>query len=414
MKREKLAIEGGTPVRSKPFPSVGNASGRDIGAEELQLLKEVIDSGTLNRVGGRMVEELEREFARFYGVKNAICSTSGTSAIHVALGALNPPIASEIITTPITDFGTVIPILFHNCIPIFADVDPLTFNITAQTIRERITDKTVGIIVVHLFGNPADMDPILQLAKEKNLFVIEDCAQAYLSEYRGKRVGTMGDISAFSLQQSKHITCGDGGITITDDDALARRARLFADKGWPREEGGRGHLFLAPNYRMTELQGAVGLAQLSKLEGIVQRRREMAKKLSRYLEEMEGIQPPYVQAGCEHSYWQYPVLLNEEVFDPPRFAEALRAEGIPCGLGYIGRPIFMYEALKDKRTYGDSRCPFSCPFYGREIEYKEEDCPNTIAVLRKLLVIPWNEFYREEDVEDIASAIYKVANALRK
>ena len=220
-----LAIDGGTPYCKRPFPTVNDASGRWLGEEEKRLLCEVIDSGTLNRVGGSKVEQLETAWAGMMGVPFALAVTSGTSALHTAVAALDLEPGDEIITTPITDMGTVIAILACNLVPIFADVDPRTGIVTAETIEKQISPKTRAIIPVHLFGQPADMDPILALARQHDLKVIEDCAQAHLATYKGRPVGTLGDIGCFSYQQSKQMTTGDGGMVITGDEALAAAGR---------------------------------------------------------------------------------------------------------------------------------------------------------------------------------------------
>ena len=196
----------------RPLPSDANSSGRNFGSEELELLQQVLESGTLNCTRGTWVKRFETEFGERYGVSYVRCVTSGTAAIHTAVAAVDPEPGDEIITTPITDMGAITPILYQGAIPIFADVDPLTYNVTAETIAPRITERTRAIIVTPLFGNPCDMDPILELARQRGIPVIEDAAQAFFAEYRGRRTGTMGDIGCFSLQQGKHMTTGEGGI----------------------------------------------------------------------------------------------------------------------------------------------------------------------------------------------------------
>jgi perosamine synthetase len=408
----KLAIDGGTPVRTRPFPS-----GKDIGDEELDLVQQVIQSGQLNRTGGMYVQRFEDAFAEHFGVKHSTASTSGTAAIHVALGALNLEPCDEVITAPITDMGTVIPILAQNCLPVFADVDPETYNITAHTIAQQLTDRTRAVVVVHLFGNPCDMGPIMDLAHERNLWVVEDCSQAHGSMYQGRRVGTIGHLGAFSLQASKHITTGDGGMTITDDDELGERARLFADKGWPRygAAGARDYLMFGFNYRMTELQGAVGLVQLKKLDRICAARNWAGDLLTEKIKKLKGVIPPKVTPGGVHTYWLYAMRIREEELGmtKERFAEAVRAEGLPCSAGYIGKPIFLYEALRQQRIYGTSHCPFDCPKYGSAhvIRYEEGVCPETERALDEMVTVPISEFLEEEDVEDMATIIAKVAGA---
>jgi dTDP-4-amino-4,6-dideoxygalactose transaminase len=408
---DKLAINGGEKVRVRPFPSR-----RDIGSEELKELVDVIWSGNLNRVGGTKVDLFEKEFAELYGVKHAIASTSGTAAIHIALGAINPDPGSEIITGPISDIGTISPILFQNCIPIFADLDPRTYSLDPADVERKITSRTKAVIAIHLFGQCCDMDPLIRICRENDIALIEDCCQSHLAEYKGRLAGTMGDIGCFSLQQSKQMTSGDGGVTITNDDELAERARLFADKAWPRGASwDRGYLFLAQNYRMTELQGAVARAQLRKVRDIVGRRRMAGNMLTELIKDIRGINPPTIIDGNIHSYWLYPLSIDQELLgvSPEQFTKALNAEGIPAGYGYIKRPLYLFRVLKEKVTYGSSHCPFDCPLYGKKIEYKEGDCPNTEKVLKELITLPCNEFFTEEDVSDIARALRKVANYYR-
>ena len=247
------------------LPSDGDSSGRDLGRDELDRLREVIESGTLNCTKGRAVKEFEARFAKRYGVEFGRATTSGTASIHAAIAAVDPEPGDEIITSPITDIGALSPIIYQTAIPVFADVDPLTYNVTAETIAPRITRRTRAIIVTHLFGNPCDMGPILDLARKHELPVIEDAAQAYEAECDGQLVGTIGDFGCFSLQQGKHMTTGEGGIVITRNEKYWRRLWLFVDKAWGYGDPAPDHYFLALNYRMTELQGAVALAQLEKL-----------------------------------------------------------------------------------------------------------------------------------------------------
>ena len=411
MNGERLAIDGGTSVRTDPLPSVSGKSGRGFGEEELLNLREAIESGNLFRYGGKFVMKFEEDFSKMLGVKHSVASTSGTSAIHIAVGAVNPNPGDEIITAPITDMGTLVGILFQNAIPVFADLDPKTYTMLPESIEERITEKTKAIIVVHLFGQSADMDPILEIARRHNLKVIEDCCQAYLAEYKGRLVGTMGDIGCFSLQQSKHMASGDGGITVTNDDDLGRRAALFSDKGWPREPGARDYPFLGINYRMNELTGAVASAQVGKVEDVVRRRRKIAEAITRGISDAPGVKVPVVREGCKHSWWQYAITIDESALTctPVEFGQALTKEGIPAGVGYIGKPIYMNPIFLDTMTYGDSGCPFTCHRANKR-EYRESDCPNTMEILRTIVILACNEFYTDRDVDDIVAAVRKVAH----
>jgi len=410
-----IALKGGKPVRTAMFPHIGIPAGRSLGKEEKDLLSQVIDSGNLNRHGGlQMVARFEKEFALLHGASHAHAATSGTAALHTAVASIDLEPADEIITTPITDMGTAIAILMQQCIPIFADVDPRTGNITAETIAKQITDRTRVIIVVHLFGAPADMDPILALAKKHNLRVIEDCAQSYLAEYKGRFVGTMGDIGCFSLQQSKQITAGDGGILITNNPDYSRRAGLFTDKAWPRTKLGdaRGHLFLGMNYRMNELTGAVALAQLGKLKFIVAKRRETAQRLYQNLESLEEIIPIMILPDSASSWWIFSFYIDSKLLHvtPAEFAQALNAEGIPCHCGYIPMPLFEYPVIRDRKTFGSSGLPWMLPQARKNIAYNREDFPGTIKALSKLIVISWCEGITNEDADDIYLAIKKIVS----
>jgi len=394
------------------LPSDGDISGRRFGEKELRLLREVISSGTLWGVRGTMVKRFEKEFANKYGISYCIATSSGTAAIHTALAAINPEPGDEIITTPITDMGAITPILFQNAIPIFADVDPLTLNIAAHTIKPKITKKTKAIIVTHLFGYPCDMDEIISLAKEYKIPIIEDACQAYGAEYKGKKIGTIGDIGCFSLQQGKHIATGEGGLIITNNENYAKRMRLFVNKAWGYDEPNPDHYFLALNYRMTELQGAVGIAQLEKLDIIIKRRIEMANLLTQELSHLKGITIPPIVKGAVHTYWRYTIRLEDNLikFDITDIAKRLKEKGIHCIARYIQKPAFMCEIFKDKRTYGSSRCPFACPLRNDrdEIQYRPEDYPGAINGLKHILVFPWNDLYTEEHVRYIANTIKKI------
>ncbi|MBV8172581.1 MAG: DegT/DnrJ/EryC1/StrS family aminotransferase, partial [Candidatus Eremiobacteraeota bacterium] len=248
------------------LPSDQDATGRDLGDEELALLERAVRSGTLTSTKGSFVPTLEKRFAQLLGMKYAYACASGTGAIHTAIAALNPEPGEEIITSPITDMGALAPILYQGAIPVFADVDPKTACITAQTIAACLSRRTRAIVVTHLFGHPCDMGPILQLARENEIPVIEDCAQAFLTRSQGRFAGTFGRIACFSMQQGKHMTSGEGGIVATNDPLLARRMYLFINKAWGYGDPDPDHYFLALNYRMSELPGAVALALLDKLE----------------------------------------------------------------------------------------------------------------------------------------------------
>jgi len=234
------------------LPSDQDATGRSFGTEELALLQEVLNSGVLIGTSGTQVKKLEQEIAERFGVTNCCVVASGTSACHTAYAALNLEPGSEVICSPITDMGSISPLLYQQVIPVFADVDPVTLNMTAESVQDRITTSTKAIVVTHLFGNPCDIQGVIKIANKHHLPVVEDCAQSFLATVDGKLTGTFGAVAAFSLQQGKHITCGEGGFIVTNDAEKGRQMHLFRDKGWGFGDAAPDHYFLGLNYRMTE------------------------------------------------------------------------------------------------------------------------------------------------------------------
>jgi len=264
-----------------------------------------------------------------------------------------------------------------------------------------------------MYGQPADMDAIMDIAKRHNLYVIEDCSQAILAEYKGKKVGTIGDIGTFSFQESKHITCGDGGITITNNDELGDRAKLFANKGWPKKVGNseRDYLCFGNNYRMTELQAAVLCAQFKKVKKITKRRNELGDKLTELLKNTKGIRPAYIIPGAKSVYWLYPLkvdtkLLGVSLLD---FAKAVSKERVSIGAGYLGQPLYLFDLIKNRVIYGNSKYPFDSPKYGKEVKYEKGLCPNCEKIFEDSAQILIKENFTDKDIKDIATAIKKVA-----
>jgi perosamine synthetase len=408
MDQTELARDGGTPVRSTPLPSVLDASGRRFGDEEVKAAERVLRSGMLSATWGTEVPALEQEFAEVLGAGHAVACSSGTAALHLAVAAVDPAPGDEIITMPISDMGTVFPILMQNAVPVFADVDPITGNLDPAAVAAAITPRTKAVIAVHLFGKPAPIVELRDLCDQHGIVLIEDCAQAYLAPVGDTLAGRIGHLGCFSLQQTKHISAGDGGLVVTEDAALARRMRLFADKGWPRATNERNYLFLALNYRMTELVGAVTRAQLTRLAGVVADRRTAAARATAGIADLAGVTPP--PDSGDHVYWQYPLILDPSVAgDLHEWAVALTAEGIPANGGYLTSPLYAAPALRDRVTYGDSHFPL------QDVEYPDGLCPNAEELIRhRLLVLPWNENYTETDVDDIITAIRKVHTALSK
>jgi perosamine synthetase len=392
------------------LPSDQDASGRSLGQAELTNLSEVIASAVLTSTKGRFVKKLEEEFADKLGVKHVYACSSGTAAVHTAIAALDPEPGDEIVTSPITDMGALTPILYQGAIPAFAEIDPKTWSVTAKTIEAALSERTRAIIVTHLFGNPCEMDKIIALAESRAIPIIEDCAQAFLAQYRDRFVGTIGKIACFSLQQGKHITTGEGGLVGTNDDELARRMNLFINKGWGYGDANPDHYFLALNYRMSELQGAVAVAQLPKLEQAVEKRIAAAQCLTQKLARLRGVETPYVHSGSVHTYWKYCLRVDSDII--PGGCEALgrelKARQISCAPRYIQKPAFMCKIFQEQKTFGNSRFPFTLA-RPEVLQYEESRFPLTHQALENVLVLPWNENYLEEHINYISDAIHEAA-----
>lgn len=405
-------VAGG--LKPLELPSDQDASGRTLGDEEIACVAEAIRSGTLTSTKGSFTRSFQDRFAALCGAKHAWACASGTAAIHVAVAAIDPEPGDEIITSSITDMGALAPILYQGAIPVFADVDPRSYNLTADTIRARLSPRTKAIMVTHLFGNPCEMRDIMTLAREHGLCVIEDCAQSFLARSGGRQVGTIGTIGTFSLQQGKHITTGEGGIVVTDDPALSRRAFLFINKAWGYGDPAPDHYFLALNYRLSELQGAVALAQLDKLEWSVRQRRKMAARLTGLLQDIHGISTPWVAAGNEHVYWKYCLHVDSKLIPggSPELGRRLKERGIASAPRYIQKPAFQCEVIRDQRTFGNSRWPFTLARKDA-VDYSAAKFPGTFAALEGVLVLPWNERYTDEIVDSLAREIRTAVQGLR-
>lgn len=406
---DRLAIDGGSKAVEQKLPGVLCAAGRTFGEQEEGLVLKALRSGCLSRNGGTMVQQLEQEFAAAIGARHAVACSSGTACVHLAVAALDLEPGDEVIVPPITDIGSILPVLWQNAVPVFADVDPLTMVLDPASVEANITRRTKAVIAVHLAGNCCPMDELLAICKKHGIVLIEDASQAYWTEYKGKLVGSMGDMACFSLQQSKHITCGEGGLMVTSNPDYARRALLFSDKAWPRDSGTLGScrfLFLSQNYRMSELNGAVALAQLRKVEGVVARRRQRADQLIRELKGVEGVAAPFTPPEVNHSYWLFMLRVTAPGVDTQAFGDALVAEGVPGWVRYIVDPLYLSPIFTQPSTYGASGYPFSQ--YGRQV-YQRGLCPNSEKALAQVIAIQWNENYTEEHVRLIAAAIRKVA-----
>lgn len=407
MEKERLALKGGEPLRESSFPAWPL-----FGNEEKKAVEEVLRSGKLTLLTGQKVKEFEDTFADYHGVKHAIAASSGTSAIHIALAAAGIGPGDEVIVPSHTFIGTVTPVLHQNAIPIFADVDLDTFTIEPESIEEVITKKTKAIIPVHLNGHPAEMDGIMKIAKEHGLMVIEDAAQAHGAEYKGRKVGTIGDLACFSFWEDKIITTGgEGGIILTDNDELAENARRIRHHGETEAKGERKyyHSILGYNYRMTEMQAAIGLVQLRKLDFYLKKRRENAAYLTENLKKLPQVEPPLVKPYVKHSYYKYICRINQSRLKVSieGFVKAVSAEGIPISRRYP-TPIHLQPIFTSLKGYGETRCPFICPLYGQKAVYGKGLCPNAEQLRKELFTLLVHSTLERKDLDDVILAIKKV------
>ncbi|MEQ8505334.1 MAG: DegT/DnrJ/EryC1/StrS family aminotransferase [Rhodospirillales bacterium] len=420
MKNAELAINGGTPVRSKPFPM-----GRNIGDEERAAVNAVLDGDVLsgylgkwhdNFYGGTWVQKLEREWESRFKINHAVSVNSASSALQCAIAAAGLGPGDEVIVTPYSMIISATCVFATGAVPVFADIDPRTFCISSETIEKRITPRTKAIVVVQLYGNTSDMDEIMALADKHDLIVIEDAAQAPGGTYKGRLSGTIGHIGVFSLNVHKTISSGEGGILVTNDDEYAERARLVrnhgevvvGDKGTENIVNMVGY-----NFRMCEIEAAIAYEQLKKLEQFTQPRIEAAEYLSERLADMPGITPPYVPPEVRHVWYMYGFLFdaNKAGMSRKAFVEAMNAEGIPMVEGYL-RPIYFEPLFQRKVVFGDKGFPYTCGCYGdlSGISYDHGICPNVEVIEREHMIN--TAICRREvskaDLDDVVTAFDKV------
>ena len=292
-----------------PSRTFGIPIGRpDIGPEEIRAVDETLKSGWVTQ--GKSVETLEKAFAEYCKVNHAAAVNSGTAALHTALAALGIGDGDEVITTPLSCIATINPIRYLNARPVFADVDPKTLNIDAVEIAKKVSRKTKAILPVHLFGHPADMDPIMEIAEKHDLFVIEDAAQAHGAKYRGRKVGSIGDVACFSFYADKLMTTVEGGIAVTNDAELAEKMRILRNLGSDRDRKFY-HPLLGYNYKMSDIHASIGVIQLKKLDQYILRKRKNVASLNEKLEDLD-IKLPEEEDYAFNVYYVYHILVGEE------------------------------------------------------------------------------------------------------
>ncbi|MBS7624752.1 DegT/DnrJ/EryC1/StrS family aminotransferase [Candidatus Bathyarchaeota archaeon] len=402
----KLAIAGGEPVRSKPFPKWPIFDER-----EAKALISALNSG-LWGIGGSRKREFEEKFARYQHAKYGVAVTSGTAALEISLRALGIGCGDEVIVPSYTFMATAMAVLYVNAIPIFADIDPETYNIDPKSVESLISDRTKAILPVHIGGRPADMDALLSIAEKNNLHIIEDACQAWGAEWKGRRVGAIGDMGAFSFQSSKNITSGEGGIIVTNNEELYIKAWSLHNCGRLPEKAWYEHYLPGANYRMTEFQAAVLLAQMERLDEQTEKRMENARYLNSKLSKIDGVRPlKEDDRVTRHAYHLYIFRVDLEAFggvSKAALAKALQAEGIPASVGY-SKPLYKELFLEYFK-----KCPLSCPHYGKHIDYSSIKMPVTEkACYQEGLWFPQYVLLgSKEDMDDIVAAFEKIRDNL--
>lgn len=416
------AVEGAEPAAAKPAPPSALAlhggekavktaagSGPRWGQPERIQLDAMLQQGSLFYWEGQQTKLLTERFQKVCPVKHVQTCSSGTAALHIAVAAAGIGLGDEVITTPVTDIGSVIGVLYQQAVPVFADLGAGTYNLDVADVERRITPKTKAIIAVHLAGNPCDLDALKALADRHKLILIEDCAQAWGAKSRGRPIGSVGHFACFSLQNSKHITCGDGGVVGSNDERFGPLLQKFGDKGGDRRKWGGFDAF-ATNYRMSEPQAAVAAAQMPRLEAIVAKRARLGNLLTEKIANVPGLIPHQVHPEDRAVYWFYMFRLRPEAFRGGRseFVKALRAEGVSSATGgYIGGPLYT-EPVFQKHGFFAGRWPVK-EMGLTTMDFSKHKCPEAEAILKTAIRLTIDEHMSEDYILEVAAAIQKVA-----
>ena len=394
---EKLAIEGGKPVRDKILPY-----GRQwIDEEDIKAVVEVLRSDWLTT--GPMVEAFEKAVAHFVGAKYGVAVSNGTAALHTAVYAAGIGPGDEVIVPPMTFAATANAVVFQGGTPVFADVGTDTLLINQAEVESKITPRTKAIVTVDYAGQPCDYDALRAIADRHGIVLIADACHAIGTEYKGRKVGTLADLTVFSFHPVKHITTGEGGMVVTDNPEFAERMRRFRNHGITtdyRQRAKEGTWYyemvdLGYNYRITDFQCALGLSQLRKLPGWIARRREIARDYDNAFTNMPAIKPLEVSPDVSHAYHLYIIRLDLDKLRADRriIFSALREEGIGVNVHYI--PVHLH------------------PFYRQRFSTGPGLCPVAEAVYERIISLPIFPRMNDADVEDVITAVHKVVEVYR-
>lgn len=401
---DKLALDGGEKAVTRPAPKP-----KRWGEPELQQLGAAVQQNSLYYWGNAQTKLLMDRFRAVYGHKFVQPCSSGTASLHIAVAAAGIAPGDEVITSAITDIGTVIGALFQQAVPVFADLEPQTGCLDPADVERKITPKTRAIIAVHLAGNPCRLTELKEIADKHKLILIEDCAQAWGALYRGKPISSVGDIGCFSLQDTKHISCGDGGVVTSSDEKLGPLLTKFGDKGGNRFNPKDSATRLAPNYRMSELQAAFVAAQLTRLEGIASQRAKLGNLFTEELAGIPGILTHQVRPDDRCVYWFYMLRLVPAKLrcDRATFVKAIAAEGATFTAGYIALPLYGLPMFQNHGFFAGRWPTKECGL--TKMDYTKVKCPETEAILQTCMRFQVNEAMDEDYIRAVARAVRKVA-----
>lgn len=407
---KKLAIDGGSPIRKEAFPPYNT-----IGKAEIDGALEVLHTGVLSGFvaspsadyyGGKWTLDLEKEFCKQFGSKYAVAVNSATSGLHAAVAAAGIGTGDEVIVSPYSMSASATSIVMSSGVPVFVDVEPDTFCLNTKAVKAAITPKTKAIMAVNIFGQPADLVELRKIADEHNLVLIEDNAQAPAAKHQGKFTGTIGHMGVFSLNRHKTMHCGEGGVVLCNDDNLARRLQMVRNHGevvladWDKLQGFGNEDIVGYNYRLTELQSAIVLPQLKRLQELNLHRVELADYLALKLKHFDFIQAPVIRAQSTHVYYLFPMLINEKKLGISRdnFVLALKAEGMPVA-NYV-RPLYRIPLYAKHAPH-------------RMANYNPENFPVTESLWKETMMVTsiCRPPLSKTDIDQFVSAIAKVASA---
>ncbi|MBN2584216.1 MAG: DegT/DnrJ/EryC1/StrS family aminotransferase [Planctomycetes bacterium] len=410
--KNELAIFGGTAAKTAAYTK-GPRFGK---AEEDAAVAAIRSQKLWMKQGGTRVLAVEKTICELWGVPHAIACSSGTAALHLAAVVCGVEPGDEVILNPTTDWGTICGLLAMGAVPVFADVHPDTLSLDPARVAEAITSRTRAIILVHLAGYPAHVKEIVALAKERGVKVIEDCAQSPLARVDGQPLGTFGDVGTFSANDSKHVSCGEGGFVTLQDEEMARVGRLFIDKAYERNKvrGQTDVTFLGFNYRLSELSAAVLDVQLRGLEEQIRGRTAYAERLMAGLDGLKGLRVLSPLPGARGAYWFVLSCLEPQCLSADRatVAKALAAEGVAVWAALSpANTLYGTTALREKRLYPWGRtAPAS--FLG-DRQYAPGLCPVAEHVAANVLSFLVNPFYTEQDADETAAGVRKVLEYYR-